>query len=386
MPSPGAPAPPTACEPTVRAVRARLRAAPRKDTLRRILVIRFGSLGDLCLLSWSLAGAAAREGRTRAAHVTVATKAAYAPLVAAMPGVDAVAALADSGLRSLASLAQGLRAERFDEILDAHGVLRSRLLLLLLGRRARRRIAKDTAARLRLLRQRRDDPRLRRDMLTRFDEVVAGDGSGPGAALLARGDSAPLRPSGPARYAAPRRLGIAPGARWDTKRWPEARYVDFLRRFRAESPDPVSIFIGEREEPWFAGGPLARAAAELADVAVRRARPLPALAAELSACRVVLTNDSGLLHLAEAAGTPVLALFGPTVREFGYFPRLPQSQVLETAIECRPCSRNGKRPCHRGDLACLERIAPEAALSALLAMPAWTAPGEAATAAGRSAR
>jgi heptosyltransferase-2 len=71
---------------------------------------------------------------------------------------------------------------------------------------------------------------------------------------------------------------------------------------------------------------------------------------------VVVTNDSGLLHLSEAVGTPVVALFGPTVREFGYFPRLGASAALEVPLECRPCSRNGKRPCHRGDLACLERI------------------------------
>jgi heptosyltransferase-2 len=72
--------------------------------------------------------------------------------------------------------------------------------------------------------------------------------------------------------------------------------------------------------------------------------------------------------MAEAVGTPVLALFGPTVREFGYFPIRPGSRVMERSLDCRPCSRNGKRPCHRGDLACLRDIPPDEVLAALSAM------------------
>ena len=69
-----------------------------------------------------------------------------------------------------------------------------------------------------------------------------------------------------------------------------------------------------------------------------------------------------------AVGTPVVALFGPTVREFGYFPLLPTSRVLQSDLACRPCSRNGKRACHRGDLACLVGIAPGAVSAAAAAV------------------
>jgi hypothetical protein len=60
------------------------------------------------------------------------------------------------------------------------------------------------------------------------------------------------------------------------------------------------------------------------------------------------------------------------VRAFGYTPRLPASRLLETTdLDCRPCSRNGRRPCHRGDLACLVRITPDRAWAALHEMVAW---------------
>jgi ADP-heptose:LPS heptosyltransferase len=80
------------------------------------------------------------------------------------------------------------------------------------------------------------------------------------------------------------------------------------------------------------------------------------------------------MHLAEATGTPVVALFGPTVRAFGYYPQLPPSIALEVDdLDCRPCSRNGKRPCWRGDLACLTRLEPAVVLEAVLGRGRWPA-------------
>ena len=323
--------------------------------VQNILVIRFGSLGDLCLLGWSLAGLAAAPGRDQR-QVTLVTKAAFAPLMSSMEGVDRVVALEEPGLRGLFHLASHLRAGPWQTILDAHGILRGHALLTLLGRRPERRIRKDTTERLALLRSGKSSARLERTMRQRCDELVTGlvPGSpGPTAPPLAK-----LAPSGPGN--APL-LGLAPGAQWDTKRWPADHFTRLLQIFREHRATPVRIFLGPREETWFAGSPLAAAAATLGDVTVIRNRTLPEIAVLLAECTALVTNDSGLLHLAEATGTPVLAFFGPTVRQFGYFPCLPSSEVLEVDLNCRPCSRNGKRPCHRGDLACLQEIAPEMA-------------------------
>ncbi|MBE0566800.1 MAG: glycosyltransferase family 9 protein, partial [Krumholzibacteria bacterium] len=170
--------------------------------------------------------------------------------------------------------------------------------------------------------------------------------------------------------------GLAPGARWEPKRWPEAHGAALVDAHRAAGGGPLRIFLGPQEEAWYDAGPLA-ASARAAGAEVVRGLPLVETAARLAECAALVTNDSGLLHLAEAVGTPVVALFGPTVRAFGYAPHLAASCLLETEIACRPCSRNGKRPCHRGDLACLVRITPEAVLAAaapLLAGPAGKDP------------
>lgn len=86
--------------------------------------------------------------------------------------------------------------------------------------------------------------------------------------------------------------------------------------------------------------------------------------AVLSRCRALVSGDSGPMHLAAAVGTPVVALFGPTTREWGFFPAGPCDTVLERDLPCRPCSLHGKFACPRNG-ECLAAISPEAVLAAL---------------------
>ncbi|MBK8165746.1 MAG: glycosyltransferase family 9 protein [bacterium] len=324
------------------------------------LVLRFGSLGDLCLLGWSLSALADGTDDTRP-RVTIATKAAFAPLVSRFHGVASVEPLRGSDLGPLRDLAGRLRRGHWHRVVDAHNVLRSHALLALVGRRADARLAKDTAARLRLLSGGPDSAPLARTMVDRFDQCLLQDGAVTG------GRRPPLAATSGARIAngaAP--LGMAPGARWATKRWPEHHWVALIEGLAADGERDLRLFLGPDERAWFAGSRL-QGAAVAAGAVVIEGLGLPDVADAVGACRRLVTNDSGLLHLAEATGTPVLAFFGPTVRQFGYFPRLEASLVLEHEIDCRPCSRNGKRPCHRGDLACLESVLPATALAALRA-------------------
>lgn len=324
------------------------------------LVLRFGALGDLCLAGWSLsalADAPGADGR----RVTLVTKQALAPLAARFRGVDRVEPLAGPGLAPLRELSTRLRAGRWVRVVDAHNVLRSHALLALLGRRADARLAKDTAARLRLLAGGPQGAALARSMVDRLDDAILAGEAAPAAR------QAPLAALARERAAGAGAIGLAPGARWATKRWPEPHWVSLLEGLAEAGERDLRLYLGPDERAWFGGSRL-QAAAAAAGAQVVDGLGLVDVAASLAGCRALATNDSGLLHLAEATGTPVLAFFGPTVRAFGYFPRLPGSRVLERELDCRPCSRNGKRACHRGDLACLAQLGPQDALPALLAV------------------
>ncbi|HRX50226.1 MAG TPA: glycosyltransferase family 9 protein [Candidatus Krumholzibacteria bacterium] len=320
------------------------------------LVIRFGALGDFCVTAWFLAGLADADVPR---PLTVVTKRALAPLAAAVAGVDRVLPLSEGGLGGLARLAARIRAERPELWLDAHGVLRSRALGLLCARRADARLRKDTLDRLRLIREggvHAEGPAL----LDRLDALVPG---APGRARLTPRPRPPLASLRPVDDGA-LRVALAPGARWPTKRWPDAHAVALLRDQLARDDRRVLLLLGPEDAHWL----VRTGAADLADhprLDILPGRPLVEVAAALGRCRAAVTNDSGLLHLSEAVGTPVTALFGPTVRAFGYAPLLPASRLLESDLECRPCSRTGSRPCHRGDLACLATLAPEQVSEAL---------------------
>ncbi len=325
------------------------------------LVIRFGALGDLCITSWFLAGYADTHPDST---LTLVTKPVFAELAREIPGVDRVHVLPASGPGGLIQLAATLRKLEIDHWLDAHSVLRSRLLSMLCFRRPNARLQKSTLDRLRLI---QDKSTLQNHsagehltLLDRCDNLVAGT---PGRDRL----TAPVRP--PLSHLRPaqqgnRRLAIAPGARWPTKRWPLDHVAAMARTWLTYEHNSLLVVLGPDEKNWLEQ-PATLEIATHPRVEIMNGSSLIDAATALAGCEAVVTNDSGLLHLSEAVGTPVVALFGPTVRAFGYAPLLPNSRLLELDLECRPCSRTGSRPCHRGDLACLEAITPDSVLQAV---------------------
>ena len=81
---------------------------------------------------------------------------------------------------------------------------------------------------------------------------------------------------------------------------------------------------------------------------------------------MAVSGDTGPMHLATAVGTPVVALFGPTVEPFGFFPYRGRATVLERPLACRPCSSKGGPRCPLGHHQCLEEIMPDVVLGRAL--------------------
>jgi hypothetical protein len=99
-------------------------------------------------------------------------------------------------------------------------------------------------------------------------------------------------------------------------------------------------------------------------------------AALIARAAALVTNDSAPLHLATAVGTPVVALFGPTVPAFGFGPRGLDDVVLEhDGLACRPCSAHGPRRCPLGHHRCMRELPPGAVAAALAAVLGAPVPG-----------
>jgi heptosyltransferase-2 len=153
-------------------------------------------------------------------------------------------------------------------------------------------------------------------------------------------------------------LGLHPGSTWPTKCWPEEHFAEIARRALAAGA-VVLLFAGPGEE-----GLAARIAAAAQDTSGRLVNlagqlDLPALAACLGRVDACLTNDSGPMHLAWVQDTPLCALFGPTTRQLGFFPRGENTRVLEQSLDCRPCGLHGHTACPLQHHHCMRDITPD---------------------------
>ena len=149
-----------------------------------------------------------------------------------------------------------------------------------------------------------------------------------------------------------RLIALAPGSVWATKRWPY--YVQ------------LALGLADAGRIVVVGGADDRAlAAEIVSavpgaVDTTGALPLLASADLIGRCAVLVTNDSAPLHLASAMGTPTVAIFGPTVPEFGFGPLAQAKAVLgHESLACRPCHRHGPRRCPLTHFRCMRELSAE---------------------------
>ena len=82
-------------------------------------------------------------------------------------------------------------------------------------------------------------------------------------------------------------------------------------------------------------------------------------AALMNQCQLVISNDSGLMHLAAALKKKLVAIFGSTTRELGFFPCAPRQIILEKELDCRPCTHVGRHQCPKKHFRCMQEISPE---------------------------
>ena len=160
-------------------------------------------------------------------------------------------------------------------------------------------------------------------------------------------------------------LAVAPGARWPTKRWPVERFAAVAQDLAQERGAAVVVLGGPDESR------LASALCDNLDVPVIHVagtQPLMHSAALLSRCSLLISNDSGLMHMATALQVPVVAIFGPTVREFGFYPFQARAEVVSEPLPCRPCSTKGSIRCPRGHHACMQDISSARVLAAARTM------------------
>jgi heptosyltransferase II len=322
----------------------------------RILIRSSNWLGDAVMSVPAVR--AIKKGRPDA-HVTIAVPAKIAPVWKLVPEVDAILLLASNSL--LAAVRSIRERPRFDVAILFPNSLRSALEALLGG--VRRRVGYRGHSRNWLLNQiipEQRPPRRLEHQSARYLRIAQRCGAANSQQPTANNQIAASNQPSAINFQS-LKIGLCPGAEYGpAKRWLPERFAEAAVRVAAQAPvqwvlfgTPKDAEIGEQ------------IAAGLGDSCVNRIgqTTLDQLILALRECRVLLTNDTGTMHLASLLGVPVVAIFGSTEPSLTG-PLGDHHIVLRHHVECSPCFL---RKCPI-DFRCMKAVEIQEAVDAVLSI------------------
>jgi len=327
---------------------------------KKILVIRLSSIGDIILMTPLLRNLRRHFPNAR---IDVVTKAVFADLVRHHPGINHLyEVVPEKGSADLSELGATLRDQHYDVVFDIHKNFRSFQLTRAAQAPIVLRHKKFLVRRWLFVQFKwnllRDMPPIRqRYMLAAAPLGVIDDGlpaeiywtdeeERRAEAILRAGGWDGLTPI----------VALAPGAGFFTKRWPVEYFAEVAKEILHRGN--FVVILGGPQDQILAEQ--IRNGLERNCVSLAGQTNLLVTAAILKKSRVLISNDTGLMHMAEAVGVPLIAIFGSTTRELGFFPHLKTSRVLENVnLQCRPCSHLGKSKCPKRHFLCMREIRPE---------------------------
>lgn len=314
-----------------------------------ILVIRLSSLGDVLLTAPALRGLRAHFPN---AHVDFLTAADYADAATLLPGVDRILPFQrHRGWRGLLRLRSDL-SRRYAFLIDLQNSPRSTFLrattfpvVWVKAKRYRLRRWLLVNFKWNLYRSVKPVP-------DRYREATAllgaQDDDGLGLELLIPARARTWAAEFLKRSAQDRPVAVlCPGARHETKKWLADRWTE-LGCIAANAGLSVCVIgsSGEREL-------VCEISDNIPGAIPLHDREIPDVAGVMEQAAVVVSNDSGLMHLAAGVNTPLVAIFGPTVEPFGFFPYRARAEILDHELPCRPCRALGGAECPKRHFRCM---------------------------------
>lgn len=312
--------------------------------MTKILVIRFSSIGDIVLTSPVIR---CIKNQIKEVEIHYLTKTQYVQLIAPNPYVDKVHAWDDSNSKAILS---DLKRENFDFVVDLHNNLRTSRVKLALLKRSKA-FPKLNIKKWLLVNFKWD---LMPDIhiVDRYFKAVKTLGvknDGAGLDFFIHIDEASFSK----RFAyIEKYLVVAIGGKFATKKMPPSQLIEVLR----DMPVPIVLI----------GGPEDRKEGEI----IKNGLPEQEInntcgglsihesAQVIKNALVLVTHDTGMMHIGAAFDLPIVSIWGSTVPEFGMYPYRPQApnsySIHEVKdLDCRPCSKIGFDKCPKGHFKCM---------------------------------
>lgn len=334
-----------------------------------ILIVKLSAIGDVI---HTLPSLAALRRSYPDADITWVVEEAAADLLTGHPDLDRVvvsrrkAWMRDfrrgkivAPLREMRAFLRVLRSRPYDLVIDFHGLFKSGVIVLLSG--GKRKLGYDSLQEGSGLFYNEKIPEAMEkhavDRYLDFVRYLTGEGGAAAPKFIIVPEEEALGLSGlPLRQEPPEGgeslekgggeresgggrkpkglfVAVSPVAFWETKLWEDDKFAELGDRIRQELGISVVLTGGE-------AGPLDRIQARMTTEAVNLGgrTTLRELAALYQHAALVVTTDSGPMHLAAAVGTPVVALFGPTDPD-RTGPYGPGHRIIRRGLSCSPCFR-----------------------------------------------
>jgi lipopolysaccharide heptosyltransferase II len=330
-----------------------------KSSHLKILIIRLSSIGDILLTTPFIR---ATRHRFQTAQIDYIVKNQFQELLVNNPHINNLILFdSNDNTNEMKRIRELIRRTEYDYIFDLHNNLRSNYFQRGIKTNHKYRIQKNKFRQLMLVKFKKN---LYKNILSIPERYLATGRSveikDDGRGLEIYWDDyfqkkterklAEFGLSNKDKY-----IAVSPGAGFYTKRYPIEYYRELLKRITGNRPLKIAITGSEAER---------ELADKLADLpgAVNLAGKLSLLETAVCLSRAVslLSNDSGLMHMASAVNTPVLAIFGSTVKELGFCPFRVKARVVENEnLYCRPCSHIGRNECPEKHFRCMMDLTPE---------------------------
>lgn len=294
------------------------------------------------------------------AHISFCVRPEYVPLFDGLPYIKEVIPFdkrrSYAGIRGIFRFARELKASQFDMVITPHKSFRTNLTLFLADIPVRIGFTESALSALLTSSRSRDMDlhEVQRNMLL----YEAAFGELPSRQPL----DISIDTDAKERFAAlgNNLVGIAPGSVWATKMWPAEYFAAVADHMKENGYTPV--IIGAPEDVPAAERVVAASKYQHINMCGKTSlKELPAL---ISNFRLLVTNDSGPMHIAVASGVRCVAIFGPTVKELGFTPYDEVSRVAEVdGLACRPCGLHGSKKCPLKHFKCMLELKPEDVIS-----------------------
>lgn len=146
-------------------------------------------------------------------------------------------------------------------------------------------------------------------------------------------------------------ISVVIGAKHNTKQLPLSMLIELTEKLKF----PVLLLGGKDDAE--RGEIISRAIGETC-INLCGKLSIQQSASYLKQSKMVITHDTGLMHIASAFGKTILSIWGNTIPEFGMYPYMPgdNSEIFEVKIKCRPCSKIGFEKCPLKHFNCMNQI------------------------------